>query len=103
VPAEQEGSLSEERNAVEFLRRRWASAIDSGDDRTATRLRAQLDRIMNGRLARANLRLVSAQDSPAERRRSDPGLLAGLWSRTESGSAGAQGGIPATVERNRAS
>jgi hypothetical protein len=37
-----------ERAVIEFLKRRWASAIRSGDDRTATRLRAELDRLMNG-------------------------------------------------------
>lgn len=33
---------------IEFLRRRYANAIARGDDRTASRLRAELDRIMNG-------------------------------------------------------
>lgn len=32
---------------VEFLRRRFASAIRSGDGRTASRLRLELDRLMN--------------------------------------------------------
>lgn len=35
----------------DFLLRRYASAIRCGDDRTATRLRAQLNRLMNGALA----------------------------------------------------
>jgi hypothetical protein len=35
-------------SAVTFLKRRFASAIRCGDDRTATRLRAELDRLMNG-------------------------------------------------------
>jgi hypothetical protein len=43
----------EKRSVVEFLRRRYASAIRSGDDRTALRLRLQLDRVLNGRLAQA--------------------------------------------------
>jgi hypothetical protein len=47
--------LTEKRHAVEFLRRRYASAIRSGDDRTALRLRLQLDRVLNGRLAQAPL------------------------------------------------
>ena len=40
------------RPAVDFLKRRFASAIQCGDDRTATRLRAELDRLMNGPRAR---------------------------------------------------
>lgn len=36
---------------IQFLRRRYASAIGCGDDRTATRLRAALDRLLNGRAA----------------------------------------------------
>ena len=35
-----------------FLRRRYASAIACGDDRTATRLRLELDRLMNNPGAR---------------------------------------------------
>lgn len=38
-----------ERAIIDFLRRRYASAIACGDDRTAARLRAELDRLMNGR------------------------------------------------------
>jgi hypothetical protein len=34
--------------AVDFLKRRFASAIRCGDDRTASRLRVELDRLMNG-------------------------------------------------------
>jgi hypothetical protein len=34
---------------IDFLRRRYASAIASGDDRTAARLRGELDRLMNDR------------------------------------------------------
>ena len=37
-----------EQAVIEFLKRRYASAIACGDDRTATRLRAELDRRMNG-------------------------------------------------------
>jgi hypothetical protein len=33
---------------VQFLKRRYAGAIRCGDHRTATRLRAELDRLMNG-------------------------------------------------------
>ena len=36
------------RPAVDFLKRRFANAIRCGDDRTATRLRVELDRLMNG-------------------------------------------------------
>ncbi len=36
------------RPTVDFLKRRFASAIRCGDDRTATRLRVELDRLMNG-------------------------------------------------------
>ena len=40
-------------SAVTFLKRRFASALRSGDERTATRLRAELDRLMNGPRAAA--------------------------------------------------
>jgi hypothetical protein len=33
---------------IVFLRRRYARAIEIGDDETASRLRAQLDRLLNG-------------------------------------------------------
>ena len=33
---------------VEFLKRRYARAIECGDDRTATRLRTEIDRLING-------------------------------------------------------
>ena len=33
---------------VQFLKRRYASAIRSGDDQTASRLPAELDRRLNG-------------------------------------------------------
>jgi len=42
-----------DRLVVEFLKRRFASALRCGDDRTATRLRTQLDRLMNGSAAAA--------------------------------------------------
>jgi hypothetical protein len=42
-----------DRLAVAFLKRRFASALRCGDDRTATRLRVQLDRLMNGKNAAA--------------------------------------------------
>ena len=42
-----------DRRIVDFLKRRFASALRCGDDRTATRLRAQLDRLMNGSAAAA--------------------------------------------------
>ena len=42
-----------DRLAVAFLKHRFASALRLGDDRTATRLRAQLDRLMNGKAAAA--------------------------------------------------
>jgi hypothetical protein len=32
----------------EFLKRRYASAIERADDPTATRLRAEIDRLING-------------------------------------------------------
>jgi hypothetical protein len=36
------------RPVVDFLKRRFANAIRCGDERTATRLRTELDRLMNG-------------------------------------------------------
>ena len=39
------------RPLLEFLKRRFASAIRNGDARTATRLRAELDRLLNGTAA----------------------------------------------------
>ena len=42
---------SASRPVLEFLRRRFASAIRCGDARTATRLRAELDRVLNGAAA----------------------------------------------------
>lgn len=39
---------------IQFLRRRYASAIGCGDDRTASRLRAELDRLLNGGAANSN-------------------------------------------------
>ncbi len=33
---------------VEFLKRRYASAIERSDDRTAARLRVEIDRLLNG-------------------------------------------------------
>jgi hypothetical protein len=33
--------------ACEFLKRRYASAIERADDRTATRLRAEIDELIN--------------------------------------------------------
>jgi hypothetical protein len=47
---------------IEFLKRRYASAIARGDDKTATRLRAELDRLMNGAGGRSD-RLI-APDFP---------------------------------------
>ena len=43
---------------IEFLKRRYASAIRCGDDRTATRLRAELDRLMNGCGGESGRRIV---------------------------------------------
>ncbi|MGH6901126.1 MAG: hypothetical protein ACREIR_00140 [Geminicoccaceae bacterium] len=43
-----------EEAVIQFLKRRYASAIGCGDDRTATRLRAELDRLMNGRAAKSD-------------------------------------------------
>jgi hypothetical protein len=43
-----------QRAVIQFLKRRYASAIGCGDDRTATRLRAELDRLMNGRAAKSD-------------------------------------------------
>ena len=37
-----------EQAVIQFLKRRYASAIGCGDDRTASRLRAELDRLLNG-------------------------------------------------------
>jgi hypothetical protein len=48
---------SAEQAVIEFLRRRYASAIACGDDRTAARLRAELDRLMNDRRRRSGQRV----------------------------------------------
>jgi hypothetical protein len=45
-------SAAPEEAVIQFLKRRYVSAIGCGDDRTATRLRAELDRLMNGRAAK---------------------------------------------------
>jgi hypothetical protein len=47
-----------EHASIEFLKRRYASAIACGDDQTATRLRAELDRLMNGSGARSGRRII---------------------------------------------
>jgi hypothetical protein len=46
------GILGAEQVGLEFLKRRLASAIARHDDETATRLTAQVDRAINGPLAR---------------------------------------------------
>ena len=46
-----------EQAIIEFLRRRYASAIAAGDDRTALRLRGELDRLMNDRRRRSERRV----------------------------------------------
>ena len=89
--------MTEKRNAVEFLRRRYASAIRSGDDRTALRLRLQLDRVLNGRLAQAPARVASEPKRPDDRRRNGSDLLASIWLTAGSNSGGAEGGIVAAV------
>jgi hypothetical protein len=53
-----------DRAIVQFLKRRWASAIRCGDDRTATRLRAELDRLINGLVAGAE-RPITPELPPA--------------------------------------
>jgi hypothetical protein len=40
---------------AEFLKRRYARAIECGDGRTATRLRTEIDRLINGQVASATL------------------------------------------------
>ncbi len=45
--------MSDTPGVVEFLKRRYASAIERGDDPTATRLRVEIDRLINGAPARA--------------------------------------------------
>lgn len=40
--------MADTADVAEFLKRRYARAIESGDDRTAKRLRAQIDRLING-------------------------------------------------------
>lgn len=45
--------MADEQRALVFLKRRFARAIENGDHETATRLRLELDLLMNGRLARA--------------------------------------------------
>jgi hypothetical protein len=37
-----------EKAVIQFLKRRYARAIGCGDDRTASRLRTELDRLLNG-------------------------------------------------------
>ena len=37
-----------EQAVIQFLKRRYASAIGCGDEQTATRLRIELDRLLNG-------------------------------------------------------
>jgi hypothetical protein len=75
----------EKRSAVEFLRRRYASAIRKGDDRTALRLRLQLDRVLNGRLAQAPLRGVAASERSDDPGRTGSSLLAAIWLAAEPG------------------
>jgi hypothetical protein len=53
-----------DRAVVQFLKRRYASAIRCGDDRTATRLRAELDRLINGPASRSD-RPVTPELPPA--------------------------------------
>ena len=50
-----------EQAIIDFLRRRYASAVACGDDRTAARLRAELDRLMNGRRRPGSGRGVSPE------------------------------------------
>ena len=53
--------MSEQRHAIDFLRRRYASAIVRDDMDTACRLRLQLDAIMN----RARLADSGSAEAPA--------------------------------------
>lgn len=43
--------MSDTPSGVEFLKHRYARAIQCGDARTATRLRAEIDRLINGQAA----------------------------------------------------
>ncbi len=61
---------------AEFLKRRYARAIECGDDRTAARLRAEIDRLINGpatvlsladRVARAGSRRSAGAAQPQPR------------------------------------
>jgi hypothetical protein len=45
-------AVADEHRGLPFLKRRYARAIESGDDETASRLRVELDLLMNGALAR---------------------------------------------------
>jgi hypothetical protein len=45
-------AVAEEYLGLPFLKRRYARAIEIGDDETASRLRIELDLLMNGPLAR---------------------------------------------------
>jgi hypothetical protein len=45
--------LPDTAGVIEFLKRRYAGAIERGDDRTATRLRAEIDHLINGQSAAA--------------------------------------------------
>jgi hypothetical protein len=44
--------MADEHRGLPFLKRRYARAIECGDDETAARLRLELDLLMNGPLAR---------------------------------------------------
>ena len=54
-----------EQAVIQFLKRRYASAIGCGDDHTATRLRAEIDRLMNGSGSRSGRPLTPELPRPA--------------------------------------
>jgi len=65
--------MTEQRQAVDFLRRRYAAAILHDDMDTACRLRLQLDAIMNrARLAQAHAPAASLATAVEPRERSAP-------------------------------
>ena len=81
-----------EQAIIDFLRRRYARAVASGDDQTAARLRAELDRLMNG---------AAPEPDPARARsRAAAGSLSagGAGRRRPSGGQVADG-LPAVRER----
>jgi hypothetical protein len=75
--------MADEHRGLPFLKRRYARAIECGDDETAARLRLELDLLMNGPLAR--LEADGAGNRPS---RHADGRDGGGWRRRELGRRG---------------